>query len=132
MFLDLQSLLSHLASDLLLLLLQVNCELAAKTHGSASVVKLSSFLGSIGSYTDSTADFFKQAGYGYASSKAALNMITRSLAFNLRSNMTKGKATLKPADSVARMSDLIAELTPESSGRFFNLDAQIPLAELPW
>eukprot|EP00644_Phytophthora_capsici_P004998 jgi/Phyca11/4214/fgenesh1_pm.PHYCAscaffold_1_\ len=124
-----------------------NLQLAAKNRGSASVVQLSSFLGSIGSYTDSTADFFKQAGYGYASSKAALNMITRSLAFDLRSSdvvvvsvhpgyvdtdMTKGQATLKPADSVARMADLIAELKPESSGKFFNLDAQIPLVELPW
>ncbi|KAK1943291.1 putative 12-oxophytodienoate reductase 11 [Phytophthora citrophthora] len=123
-----------------------NLQLAAKAHGSASVVQLSSFLGSIGSYTNDTADFFKQAGYGYATSKTALNMITRSLAFDLRSSdivvvsvhpgyvdtdMTKGQATLKPADSVARMTDLIAELKPESSGKFFNLDAQIPLVELP-
>ncbi|KAL3656982.1 hypothetical protein V7S43_011845 [Phytophthora oleae] len=124
-----------------------NLQLAAKTHGSASVVQLSSFLGSIGSYTNDTAGFFQQAGYGYSSSKTALNMITRSLSFDLQSSdivvvsvhpgyvdtdMTQGKATLKPSDSVARMTDLIAELKPESSGKFFNLDAQIPLAELPW
>ncbi|KAG2878596.1 hypothetical protein PC115_g23018, partial [Phytophthora cactorum] len=124
-----------------------NLQLAAKANGGASVVQLSSFFGSIGSYTNDTADFFKQAGYGYSSSKAALNMITRSLAFDLRSSgivvvsvhpgyvdtdMTKGKATLKPTDSVTAMTGLIAKLNPESTGKFFNLDPQIPVAELPW
>ncbi|KAG2789386.1 hypothetical protein PC129_g24256 [Phytophthora cactorum] len=86
-------------------------------------------------------------GYGYSSSKAALNMITRSLAFDLRSSgivvvsvhpgyvdtdLTQGKATVKPTDSVAAMTGLIAKLNPESTGKFFNLDPQIPVAELPW
>ncbi|KAG2784384.1 hypothetical protein PC116_g2093 [Phytophthora cactorum] len=124
-----------------------NLQLAAKANGGASVVQLSSFLGSIGSYTNDTVNSFKQAGYGYPSSKTALNMITRSLAFDLRSSgivvvsvhpgyvdtdMTKGKATLKPADSVAAMTGLIAKLNPESTGKFLNLDPQIPVAELPW
>ncbi|POM62494.1 Short chain dehydrogenase, partial [Phytophthora palmivora] len=61
-----------------------NLQLAEKANGSAVVVQLSSFLGSIGSCTEDTAAFFKQAGYGYSSSKAALNMVTRSLALDLR------------------------------------------------
>ncbi|GMF37833.1 unnamed protein product [Phytophthora lilii] len=74
-------------------------------------------------------------------------MITRSLAIELRAknivavslhpgyvdtDMTKGKATLKPSDSVAAMTDLIAKLTLQSTGKFFNLDPQIPVSELPW
>ncbi|KAG3212740.1 hypothetical protein PC129_g16304 [Phytophthora cactorum] len=123
-----------------------NLQLAAKANGGASVVQLSSLLGSIGSYTNDTVDSFKRAGfgYGYSSSKAALNMITRSLAFDLRSSgivvgsvhpgyvdtdLTQGKATLKPTDSVAAMTDLIAKLNPESTGKFFKPD---PVTELPW
>ncbi|KAG6945654.1 hypothetical protein JG688_00016456 [Phytophthora aleatoria] len=90
---------------------------------------------------------FKDALYGYGSSKAALNMITRALAVELSSNnivvvsvhpgyvdtdMTQGKATLKPADSVAAMASFVSKLSPESTGKFFNLDPQIPAAELPW
>ncbi|KAG3122814.1 hypothetical protein PI124_g24674 [Phytophthora idaei] len=74
-------------------------------------------------------------------------MITRSLAFDLRSSgivvvsvhpgyvdtdLTQGKATVKSTDSVAAMTGLIAKLNPESTGKFFNLDPQIPVAELPW
>ncbi|ETI54998.1 hypothetical protein F443_02273 [Phytophthora nicotianae P1569] len=122
-------------------------ELAAKTNGGASVMQLSPYLGNIGSYTTETTGFFKQAGYGYSSSKAALNMITRSLAFYLQpsgivivsvhpgyvdTDMTQGKATLKPEDSVMAMTSLIGKLNQESTGKFFNLDPQIPLVELPW
>ncbi|KAF1787888.1 NAD(P)-binding domain [Phytophthora cactorum] len=112
-----------------------NLQLAAKANRGASVVQLSSLLGSIGSYTNDTVDSFKRAGfgYGYSSSKAALNMITRSLAFDLRSSgivvvsvhpgyvdtdLTQGKATLKPTT-----------LNPESTGKFFKPD---PVTELPW
>ncbi|KAL4139019.1 hypothetical protein KRP22_002687 [Phytophthora ramorum] len=106
-----------------------------------------SLLGSIGSCTKDTAALFTQFGYGYTSSKAALNMITRLLAVELResnivavslhpgyvdTDMTEGKATLKPSDSVAAMTDLITKLTPESTGKFFNLDPQTPVSELPW
>ncbi|KAJ8548564.1 hypothetical protein ON010_g11109 [Phytophthora cinnamomi] len=123
-----------------------NLQLAAKAHGAAFVVQLSSFLGSIGSLTNDTAAFFRQTGYGYSSSKTALNMITRSLSFELResniavvslhpgyvdTDMTEGKATLKASDSVATMTSLIAGLTPESTGKFFNADPQIPVSELP-
>lgn len=124
-----------------------NLQLAAKSHGTASVVQLSSVVGSIGSCTSESAALFKNALYRYGSSKAALNMITRALAVELRANniavvsvhpgyvdtdMTQGNATLKPADSVASITGFITKLTLESTGKFFNLDPQIPMAELPW
>jgi NAD(P)-dependent dehydrogenase (short-subunit alcohol dehydrogenase family) len=63
--------------------LQPNLKLAAKTHDVAFVVQLSSLMGSIGSCTNATTAFFKEAGYGYSSPKAALNMITRLMAVEL-------------------------------------------------
>ncbi|KAG3014507.1 hypothetical protein PC121_g2647 [Phytophthora cactorum] len=106
-----------------------NLQLAENTRGFAFVVQLSSFVGSMGSHTSETAAFFKDSLYGYGTSKAALNMITRSLAFDLQ---PKDIGKRKPADCVAAMTDLIAKLTPESTGKFINLDQQIPVAELPW
>ncbi|EEY60378.1 short chain dehydrogenase, putative [Phytophthora infestans T30-4] len=123
-----------------------NLQLASNTHGAAYVVQLSSFAGSIGSITSETAAMLKDALYGYGSSKAALNMITRALAVELSASnivvmsvhpgyvdtdMTQGKATLKPADSIAAMTIFISKLSSESTGKFFNLDPQIPVAELP-
>ncbi|KAG6615026.1 putative short chain dehydrogenase [Phytophthora cinnamomi] len=124
-----------------------NLQLAAKAHGTAFVVQLSSLLGSVGSCTPETAAVYKNAIFGYGSSKAALNMMTRALAIELResniavvslhpgyvdTDMTEGDATLKPSDSVAAMTSLIAELTLDSTSKFFNLDPQIPVSELPW
>ncbi|KAG3074491.1 hypothetical protein PI125_g21971 [Phytophthora idaei] len=124
-----------------------NLQLASTAHGVAHVVQLSSVVGSIGSITNETAAMFKDALYGYGSSKAALNMITRALAVELSANnivvvsvhpgyvdtdMTQGKATLKPANSVAAMASFVSKLSSESTGKFFNLDPQIPAAELPW
>ncbi|KAG7383640.1 hypothetical protein PHYBOEH_009846 [Phytophthora boehmeriae] len=126
-----------------------NLQLAAKTHGSASVVQLSSIVGSIASNTKDAEAYFGVV-YGYSTSKAALNMITRSLAVKLRSSdivvvslhpgyvatdMSKGsplKATLQPSDSVAAMTERIAKLSLEDTGKFFNLDERIPGTELPW
>ncbi|KAL7678805.1 putative short-chain dehydrogenase/reductase SDR, NAD(P)-binding domain superfamily [Plasmopara halstedii] len=124
-----------------------NLELAAKANGSASVVQLSSFLGSIGGYTDATQGFYNTVAYGYSPSKSALNMVTRSLSMDLKSSnivvvavhpglvdtdMTGGMATLKPSDSVAAMTKFIAELKAESSGKFFDLDPSSPVSEIPW
>ncbi|KAF1785987.1 NAD(P)-binding domain [Phytophthora cactorum] len=58
--------------------------LASKSNGGASVVQLSPFLGSIGGYTNDTADFRSRLDHGYSSSNTALNMITRSPVFYLR------------------------------------------------
>ncbi|GMF63773.1 unnamed protein product [Phytophthora fragariaefolia] len=74
-------------------------------------------------------------------------MITRLMSVELResniavvslhpgyvdTDMTQGKTTLKPSDSVTAMTNLIAEISLDSTGKFFNLDPQIPAPELPW
>ncbi|KAL3656979.1 hypothetical protein V7S43_018182 [Phytophthora oleae] len=124
-----------------------NLQLAAKQHGTASVVQLSSVVGSIGSLTTETAAIFKDAVYGYGASKAALNMITRALSVELSesnivvvavhpgyvdTDMTGGNGPVKPVDSVASISEFVDKLKLENTGKFFNLDPQIPVAELPW
>ncbi|KAF1772569.1 NAD(P)-binding domain [Phytophthora cactorum] len=103
--------------------------LASKANGGASVVQLSSLLGSIGSYTNDTVDLIKQAGFGYGYSGIVVVSVRPGY---VDTDLTQGKATLKPTDSVAAMTGLIAKLNPESTGKFFNLDPQIPVAELLW
>lgn len=93
----------------------------------AVVVNLSSGLGSL---TRSP-----RANYGYAMSKAALNMVTRRLAAELaeegvtvasldpgwvRTDLGGPSATVAPAESVAALLTVIANLDAESSGGFFN------------
>jgi NAD(P)-dependent dehydrogenase (short-subunit alcohol dehydrogenase family) len=71
----------------------------------------------------------------YRSSKAAVNMVMRSLAIDLaprditcvvinpgwvRTDMGGANATLEPAKSISRMRRLIATLGPAQSGKFFN------------
>ncbi|ETO66716.1 hypothetical protein F444_16205 [Phytophthora nicotianae P1976] len=88
-----------------------NLQLSSKTNGGASAVQLSSNLGSIGSYTSRL----------HLCVKAALIMVTRSLAFDLQpsgivivlvhsgymdTDMTQGKTTLKPEDSVMVMASI--------------------------
>ncbi|OWZ11157.1 Short chain dehydrogenase [Phytophthora megakarya] len=128
-----------------------NLHLAAKLHGTAFVVQLASLIGSIGNLTAETAPMFKDAIYGYGSSKAAVNMIARALSVELKASnivvvsvhpgyvdteMTQGKGVVKSTDSVKSMTDFITKLAPEHSGKFFNLDPEIPsgpsVAELPW
>ncbi|ETI44978.1 hypothetical protein F443_10353 [Phytophthora nicotianae P1569] len=124
-----------------------NLQLAVKFRGFAFVVQISSYVGTIGSLTKKTATSLEGSLYGYGTSKAALNMITRSLAFDLQSrnivvvsvhpgyvdtDMTQGDATLKPEESVAAMADLIGKLNPKSTGKFFNLYKKIPATTLPW
>ena len=79
----------------------------------------------------------------YRSSKAALNMQTRTLAADLaeeeficiamspgwvRTDMGGENATLSPAESVSGMLSTLAPLTPENTGTYLNYDA----TELPW
>eukprot|EP00644_Phytophthora_capsici_P005036 jgi/Phyca11/538166/estExt2_Genewise1Plus.C_PHYCAscaffold_10560 len=124
-----------------------NLQLAAKNHGTASVVQLSSIVGSIGSLTAESATMFKNSLYGYGASKSALNMITRSLAFELKesnivvvavhpgyvdTDMTGGHGPVKPVDSVTSITGFADKLKLENTGKFFNLDPQIDFAELPW
>ena len=100
------------------------------------IVTLTSGMGSI-------ADNTSGGAFAYRSSKAAVNMVVRSLAIDLaprgitcvvvnpgwvRTDMGGSHATLTPAESVKRLRDLIETLGPAQSGKFFNHDGH----EYPW
>jgi NAD(P)-dependent dehydrogenase (short-subunit alcohol dehydrogenase family) len=100
------------------------------------IVTLTSGMGSI---TDNTSG----GSIAYRSSKAAVNMVMRSLAIDLAprgitcvvvnpgwvlTDMGGPHATMTPAESVKRMRDLIETLGPAQSGGFFNHDGR----EYPW
>ena len=91
----------------------------------------------------SIADNTSGGAFAYRSSKAAVNMVIRSLAIDLaprgitcvvvnpgwvRTDMGGSHATLTPAESVNRLKDLIETLGPAQSGKFFNHDGR----EYPW
>jgi NAD(P)-dependent dehydrogenase (short-subunit alcohol dehydrogenase family) len=83
--------------------------------------------------------------YWYRSSKAAVNMLMRNLAFDVRArgvavalvnpgpvdtDMMKGvrMPLQKPADAVAKVIGIIDRLTPQETGRFWDYQG----AEVPW
>ena len=91
----------------------------------------------------SIADNTSGGMYVYRSSKAALNMVNKSLALDLAprgitcvvlhpgwvaTDMGGAGAPLQPEPSVRGMRAVLAGLTPAQSGKFFNYDG----AELPW
>ncbi|HEY9548860.1 MAG TPA: SDR family oxidoreductase [Kiloniellaceae bacterium] len=95
-----------------------------------TVVNISSRMGSV-------AENSSGGAYIYRTSKAALNMVTKSLAIDLagrgitvvcfhpgwvQTDMGSAGANLPPAQSVAGMRQVIAGLGPADSGRFFNYD----------
>src|SRR5262245_47539688 len=96
------------------------------------IVTITSGMGSIGDNTSGGA-------FAYRSSKAAVNMVMRSLAIDLaprgitcvvinpgwvQTDMGGSHATLAPAESVTRIRRLIDTLKPAQSGRFFNYDGR--------
>lgn len=100
------------------------------------IVTLTSGMGSI-------SDNSSGGSIVYRSSKAAVNMVMRSLAIDLaprgiacvvvnpgwvRTEMGGPNATLEPAESVDRLKRLIATFGPEQSGKFFNHTGR----EYPW
>ena len=101
------------------------------------VVNLSSLNGSI-------ARWDRPGKYSYCASKAALNMITKSLSFELKEAgitvvafhpgwvktwMTRNEpAPMEPAESVGGMMRVFEALGPEDSGRFFDWEG----SEVPW
>ncbi|MBK5198137.1 MAG: SDR family oxidoreductase [Methyloceanibacter sp.] len=100
------------------------------------IVTLTSGMGSI-------ADNTSGGSILYRSSKAAVNMVTRSLAIDLaprgitcvvvnpgwvRTDMGGPNANLQPAESISALRRLIATLGPEQSGKFFNHTGR----EYPW
>ena len=100
-------------------------------------------IAAISSKVGSMADNRSGGGYIYRSSKAAMNAVFRSLAIDLaddgirvtilhpgwvRTEMGGRNALIDPAESVAGMRQVIAELTREQSGRFINYDG----CDIPW
>ena len=100
------------------------------------IVTLTSGMGSI-------ADNTSGGSIAYRSSKAAVNMVMRSLAIDLaprgitcvvinpgwvHTDMGGPNATLEPSESISQMRRLIATLGPEQSGKFFNYTGR----EYPW
>jgi len=100
------------------------------------IVTMTSGMGSI-------ADNTSGGSILYRSSKAAVNMVMRSLAIDLaprgitcvvinpgwvRTDMGGVNASLEPSESISRMRRVIASLVPEQSGKFFNHTGR----EYPW
>ena len=100
------------------------------------IVTLTSGMGSL-------ADNTSGGSIAYRSSKAAVNMVMRSLAIDLAprgitcvvvnpgwvlTDMGGTHATMTPAESVTRLRRLIENLGPAQSGKFFNHDGR----EYPW
>jgi NAD(P)-dependent dehydrogenase (short-subunit alcohol dehydrogenase family) len=100
--------------------------------GRKLIVTLTSGMGSIGDNTSGGA-------IAYRSSKAAVNMVMRSLAIDLaprgitcvvinpgwvQTDMGGPHASLTPAESVARLRRLLDNLGPAQSGKFFNHDGR--------
>jgi NAD(P)-dependent dehydrogenase (short-subunit alcohol dehydrogenase family) len=96
------------------------------------IVTLTSGMGSL-------ADNTSGGAFAYRSSKAAVNMVMRSLAIDLaargitcvvvnpgwvRTDMGGPHATLTPAKSVTALRRLIETLGPAQSGKFFNYDGR--------
>jgi NAD(P)-dependent dehydrogenase (short-subunit alcohol dehydrogenase family) len=100
-----------------------------------TVVQISSAMGSISNN--------RGGYYGYRASKSALNMLNSSLAIELddagftcvvlhpgwvRTELGGEAASLSVEESVSAMMKVIATLTPESNGHFYNYDGQ----EVAW
>jgi NAD(P)-dependent dehydrogenase (short-subunit alcohol dehydrogenase family) len=100
------------------------------------IVNISSRMGSIGQNTSG-------GGYIYRSSKAALNMVTKSLAHDLaargvtvvcfhpgwvQTDMGGESASIPVEESVGGMRQVIAGLKPSDSGKFLNYDG----TEIEW
>lgn len=96
------------------------------------IVTLTSGMGSL-------ADNTSGGSIAYRSSKAAVNMVMRSLAIDLaprgitcvvvnpgwvQTDMGGPNATITPAESVTRLRRLIETLGPAQSGKFFNHDGR--------
>lgn len=100
------------------------------------IVTITSGMGSI---TDNTSG----GSYAYRSSKAAVNMVIKSLALDLapkgitcivmnpgwvRTDMGGPRGTLAPEESIRAMRAVIGKLKPGDSGKFFNYDGKT----YPW
>jgi NAD(P)-dependent dehydrogenase (short-subunit alcohol dehydrogenase family) len=104
--------------------------------GDKKIINMTSRMGSIGDNTSG-------AAYSYRASKAALNMVTRSLANDLRSDgfvclvlhpgwvqtrMGGGSAPVRPEDSVSGMLRVIDKASADANGGFYDFTG----ARVPW
>lgn len=104
--------------------------------GGKRIVTITSRMGSI-------ADNSSGGSYPYRSSKAAVNMVARSLSLDLaprgitcvvlhpgwvRTDMGGSGGKLSPAESVSALRRLIDGLGPGDAGKFFDYDG----SEIPW
>lgn len=120
--------------------LRVSEALLTNVEASAQrkIVTISSSEGSI-------AQVNSPRGYAYRSSKAAVNMLMRNLAFDVAArgitvalvnpgpvdtDMMKGvpMPLQKPADAVAKVIAVVDRLTPDTTGRFWDYQG----GEVPW
>jgi NAD(P)-dependent dehydrogenase (short-subunit alcohol dehydrogenase family) len=110
-------------------------ENVAKSRGK-KIVTITSGMGSIGDNTSG-------GSYAYRTSKAAVNMVTKSLSVDLaprgiicivmspgwvRTDMGGPRGTLTPEESVKAMREVIAGLKPGDTGKFFNYNGK----NYPW
>lgn len=97
----------------------------------SSQKKIVTITSGMGSLADNTSG----GSYAYRSSKAAVNMVVRSLALDLaprgitcivmnpgwvRTDMGGPRGTIAPAESIKAMRSVIANLRPDDSGKFLN------------
>jgi len=116
--------------------LKVTLALLSLMQENTKVVMITSRLGSIASTSESTY-------CGYRASKAALNMISKTLSIELKpkgisvgifhpgyvsTDMTDHKGDLKPKTSVGNILKLLEKLNIENSGTFWHEDGSI----IPW
>jgi len=101
--------------------------------------KIVTITSGMGSLADNTSG----GAYAYRSSKAAVNIVMKSLAIDLaprgitcvvvnpgwvRTDMGGSRGTLSPAESIKALRSVIAALRPEDSGRFLNYNGK----PYPW
>lgn len=109
---------------------------AGQLAGRRIIASVSSMMGSV-------AENSSGGYYAYRASKAALNMVMKSLALDLkdkgiiaialspgwvRTDMGGPNAPLEPPAAVAGMRAVLAKAQPGDSGKFFHFDGR----ELPW
>jgi NAD(P)-dependent dehydrogenase (short-subunit alcohol dehydrogenase family) len=106
------------------------------TSNKKQIVTITSAMGSIG-------DNASGGSYAYRSSKAAVNIVVKSLSIDLaprgitcvvmhpgwvRTDMGGPDGKLSPTESIQSLRSVIAKLRPEDSGRFLNYDGKT----YPW
>lgn len=118
------------------LIVAQRCHALLRQSPHPRIVNISSSMGSL-----AKKDYGRH--YSYSASKAALNMLTRAAAADLRNDgivvvalhpgwvqtdLGGSQATLSPRESVAGLLQVIAALTPEKSGHFLTWNGD----EQPW